>query len=160
MNRITLYGNLGNSPEIQTIGDKKLAKFSLATTRRGKDKDGNKITDWHRIVLWDKLAELAEKYLTKGSSVIIEGEVQYGNYTNKEGIMVYTTDIVGNQMHFTGKKKQEPSNALTDKQGVFRESDKPVDVEKNETPGSDELSDLPFIFTIPIALGVLMQFML
>lgn len=118
MNHLTIYGNLGGNPEVKTVGEKKVAKFSVATTRRGKDKDGNKITDWHRVVLWDKLAELAEKYLTKGSSVIIEGEVQYGSYTNKDGVTVYTTDVVGNQMHFVGKK--ETSDPLPDKQGQYQ----------------------------------------
>lgn len=125
MNHLTIYGNLGGNPEVKTVGEKKVAKFSVATTRRSKDKDGNKITDWHRVVLWDKLAELAEKYLTKGSSVIIEGEVQYGSYTNKEGITVYTTDVVGTQMHFVGKK--ETSDSLPDKQGQYQKSGK-IDV--------------------------------
>lgn len=133
MNHITLYGNLGKAPEVKTVGEKKVAKFSLATTRRGKDKDGNKITDWHRIVLWDKLAELAEKYLTKGSSVIIEGEVQYGGYENKDGQTVYTTDIVGNQMHFVGKKESEPI------------TNKPTDVEADIRAGKfEDQSDLPY----------------
>jgi single-strand DNA-binding protein len=114
MNHITIYGNLGKDPEVKTVGEKKVAKFSVATTRRGKDKDGNKITDWHRVVLWDKLAELSEKYLTKGSSVIIEGEVQYGSYVNKDGQTVYTTDIIGNQMHFVGKKETETGPTAKD----------------------------------------------
>jgi single-strand DNA-binding protein len=121
MNKIIIYGNLGKDPEVKTVGEKKVAKFSVATTRRSKDKDGNKITDWHNVILWDKLAELSETYLKKGSSVIIEGELQYRNYENKEGVKVYMTEIVGNQMHFVGKK--EPDSGITakdDKQGDWQ----------------------------------------
>lgn len=143
MNHITLYGNLGKAPEIKTVGEKKIAKFSLATTRRGKDKDGNKITDWHRIILWEKLAELAEKYLTKGSSVIIEGEVQYGSYENKDGQTVYTTDVVGNQMHFVGKKESDTPQAKDEYQGGKIITGAKSDI--NELPqGKNDESDLPY----------------
>jgi single-strand DNA-binding protein len=143
MNHITIYGNLGKIPEVKTVGEKKVAKFSLATTRRGKDRDGNKITDWHSVILWDKLAELTEKYLTKGSSVIIEGEVQYRNYENKEGQKVYMTEIVANQLHFVGKKESEKPD---DKQGEWqgKKEVKPMS-DVNELPqGNDELSEIPF----------------
>jgi single-strand DNA-binding protein len=112
MNHLTIYGNLGKDPEVKTVGEKKVAKFSVATSRRYKDKDGNKITDWHNVVLWDKLAELAEKYLTKGSSVSIEGEVQYRSYDNKDGQKVYITEISASQMHFVGKKESEPQSTV------------------------------------------------
>lgn len=142
MNHICIYGNLGKDPEVKTVGEKKVAKFSVATTRRGKDKDGNKITDWHRIILWDKLAELAEKYLAKGSSVIIEGEVQYGNYVNKDGVTVYTTDVVGNQMHFVGKKEAEkPDNKEGEWQGKKSVSSM-SDI--NELPGVNDDPEMPF----------------
>jgi len=137
MNKAIIYGNLGCDPEVKTVGEKKVAKFSLATSRRGKDKDGNKITDWHRVVLWDKLADLAGEYLKKGSSVIIEGEIQYGSYVNKDGVTIYTTDIVGNQMHFVGKK--ETSNPLPDKQGVYQGG---AMSNVNDLPGVED--DLPF----------------
>lgn len=139
MNKIIIYGNLGADPEVKIIGEKSVAKFSVATSRRSKDKDGNKITDWHRVVLWDKLAELAQKYLTKGSSVIIEGEVQYGSYDNKEGVKVYTTDIVGNQMHFVGKKEDKP----VDKADEFKANPKAGFSDINDLPGVSD-DDLPF----------------
>jgi single-strand DNA-binding protein len=141
MNHITIYGNLGKDPEVKTVGEKKAAKFSVATTRRGKDKDGNKITDWHRVVLWDKLAELSEKYLTKGSSVIIEGEVQYGSYVNKDGQTVYTTDIIGNQMHFVGKKEAEPSPE--NNEGKYQKSGKIT------TGSMSDINQLPGANVVP-----------
>jgi single-strand DNA-binding protein len=132
MNHITIYGNLGKDPEVKTVGEKKVAKFSVATSRRGKDKDGNKITDWHNVILWDKLAELAEKYLTKGSSVIIEGEVQYRSYENKDGVKIYLTEIIANQMHFVGKKEPEK---VEDKQGEWQG--------KKEVKSMSNIDDLP-----------------
>lgn len=141
MNHLTIYGNLGGNPEVKTVGEKKVAKLSVATTRRSKDKDGNKITDWHRVVLWDKLAELAEKYLTKGSSVIIEGEVQYGSYLNKDGVTVYTTDVVGNQIHFVGKKEtSQTEEAPKDKQGEYQGGKVTTGSKSNinDLPGSDD----------------------
>jgi len=142
MNHITIFGNLGKDPEVKLVGEKKVAKFSVATTRRSKDKDGNKITDWHRIVLWDKLAELAEKYLNKGSSVIIEGEVQYGSYENKDGVTVYTTDIVGNQIHFVGKKEPDPGPVAKDEyQGGKIKTGSMSDI--NELPEATDITDNP-----------------
>jgi single-strand DNA-binding protein len=143
MNHITIYGNLGKDPEVKKVGEKKVAKFSIATSRRSKDKDGNKITDWHSVILWDKLAELAEKYLTKGSSVIIEGEVQYRNYENKEGQKVYMTEIVANQLHFVGKKESEKPDDKQDEWQGKKEVKPMSDV--NDLPGAnDDLSNLPF----------------
>lgn len=79
LNKVTLIGNLGNNPSIQTLeGNIKVAKFSLATTENYKDSNGQNqsTTDWHNIVLWRGLAELAEKYLHKGSLVYVEGKLK------------------------------------------------------------------------------------
>jgi len=104
-----LHGNLGKDPKIKTVGDKKVASFSIATTRSYKDKDGNKITDWHNILVWEKLAEFAEKYLSKGSEVIVSGEIQYRNYENKEGQKIYITEIICSRFDFIGKKDETKS---------------------------------------------------
>lgn len=109
MNKAILYGNCGNDPKVTNLeSGKKVAKFSLATNK-SYTKDGEKITEtaWHNIVLWNKLAELAEKYVKKGSSLIIEGEIAYRSYENKDGETVYITEIIGNNLHFAGSKKDE-----------------------------------------------------
>jgi single-strand DNA-binding protein len=108
MNKCILFGNVGKDPEVKKIGENKVAKFSLATNK-SYTKAGEKITEtaWHNIVLWGKLAELAEKYVKKGNSIIIEGEIAYRSYENKEGITVYITEIIGNALHFAGSKKEE-----------------------------------------------------
>jgi len=105
MNKVILSGNLGKDPVIRaTESGKKIASFSLATTRRNKEKT----TDWHNITVWEGLAELAEKYLKKGSSVIIVGEIHYRSYEDKDGVTKNVTDIVGNEIHFNGKAEAKP----------------------------------------------------
>ena len=108
MNAVTLYGNIGNKPEVKTLqSGKKVAKFSLATNK-SYTKNGEKVTEtqWHQIILWEKLADIAEKYLVKGSSIIIQGEISYRSYENKEGQTVYMTEIIGSNMHMVGSKPE------------------------------------------------------
>jgi single-strand DNA-binding protein len=110
MNKVILFGNVGKDPEVRKFdGGKTVAKFSLATTEHSKDKDGNKVFNatWHNIVVWDKLAELCEKHVKKGSSLIIEGKILYRSYEDKDGNTKYFTEIVCNTMHFAGGKKEE-----------------------------------------------------
>ena len=110
MNKALLYGNVGKDPEVKKLESGTVAKFSLATNKKWTNKQGEKITEtaWHNIVLWGKLAELAEKYVKKGESLIIEGEISYRTYENKEGQTIYTTEIIGKELHFVGSKKEEP----------------------------------------------------
>jgi single-strand DNA-binding protein len=109
MNKCILFGNVGNDPKVNRLESGKIvAKFSLATNK-SFTKDGEKITEtsWHNIILWNKLAELAEKYVKKGNSVIIEGEISYRSYENKDGMTVYITEIIGDRLHFAGGKKED-----------------------------------------------------
>ena len=99
INKVILLGRLGGDPEIRVSQEgKKIAKFSLATSDSWKDKNTNEKkekTEWHRIVIfYPGLAEITEKYLRKGSLIYIEGQIQYGKYTDQAGIEKYTTDIV------------------------------------------------------------------
>jgi single-strand DNA-binding protein len=110
MNKVILYGNCGKDPEVKRLkSGNVVAKFSLATNKSYNNAAGEKITEtaWHNIVLWGKLAELSEKYVQKGNSLIIEGEIVYRSYENKEKQTVYITEIVGNALHFAGSKKEE-----------------------------------------------------
>lgn len=118
LNKATLIGNLGKAPEIREAGGKKVATFSLATSKSYK-KDGERVTDttWHNIVLWGSLAELAGKYLEKGSKIYLEGEIRNRSYTDKEGNKKYITEIVGNQITFLSQKstqESEPQNTPAD----------------------------------------------
>ncbi len=107
-NSVRLYGNLGMDPETKEFAtDRKMAKFSLATSESYKDKDGNKATEtqWHNLVCWGNQAEIASKYLKKGSEVAIEGKLVTRQWEDKEGNKRYTTEIVVNELLLTGGKK-------------------------------------------------------
>ncbi len=106
-NSVRLMGNLGAAPEIKNITDnKKLAKFSLATNEVYKNEKGEKVTEtyWHNVVVWGKLAGIAEKYLQKGSEVAIEGKLTNRSYTDKEGNKRYVTEILANEILMMGGK--------------------------------------------------------
>lgn len=108
LNKVTLIGNLGKDPEMQFLeGNIAVAKFSLATTETFKDKSGKLIsqTEWHSIVLWRGLAEMAQKYLHKGSQVFIEGRIKYKTWEDKEGHRKTATDIVGENVIILDKKE-------------------------------------------------------
>ena len=93
-NKVTLIGNLGNDPEVKEFDNNKLAKFSLATNDSYKDKNGVKIvnTEWHNIVVWGGLANIAQNYLKKGQQVAIEGKLSYKSF-EKDGQKHYFTEI-------------------------------------------------------------------
>lgn len=109
INKVILVGNLGKDPEVKYLeGGIAIAKFPLATTETIKDKNGQKQdqTEWHNIVLWRGLAEIAEKYLRKGQTVYIEGKIRSRSYDDKEGNKRYITEIVGETMQMLGKKPE------------------------------------------------------
>ena len=112
MNRIYLFGNVGKDPESKQINEKTVTKFTLATNKTFT-KDGNKVTEtqWHNIVLWGKVAETASKYVKKGSSLIVEGEITYRSYENKDKVTVYITEIQGSNIYFTGSKEAKEPKA-------------------------------------------------
>ena len=108
LNKVLLIGNLGKDPEVQTLeGNIKVAKFSLATTESYKDDKGqpHAQTEWHSIVLWRGLAELAEKYLKKGSTIHLEGKNRTRSYEDKQGVKRYVTEVVGEELILLDKKE-------------------------------------------------------
>jgi single-strand DNA-binding protein len=107
-NRVQLIGNLGNKPEMkQTESGKKLAQFNLATSESYRNAKGEKITEtqWHRVIAWGKVAEVAEKYLDKGREVVVEGKLINRNYTDKDGRKKYITEVEINELLLLGPKK-------------------------------------------------------
>lgn len=113
VNRVILIGNLGKDPEIRNLeGGVKKASFSLATSESFKGKNGEKIeqTEWHNIVLWRGLAEVAESYLKKGNTVYIEGKIKTRDYTDKDGNKRYITEIVADNLQMLGGRKDSQSN--------------------------------------------------
>lgn len=105
VNKAILIGNLGADPELRyTPSGSAVASFNIATTEKWKGKDGQlqERTDWHRIILWERQAEIAKEYLRKGSSVYIEGRIQTRNYEDKDGVKRYVTEIIGQRMQLLG----------------------------------------------------------
>lgn len=106
MNNVVLIGRLTKDPEVRRVDEKMaIATFSLAIDRPVK-KDGEKKTDFPRVTVFGRQAESCEKYLAKGMLVGIQGSIQTGNYTNKDGQTVYTTGVVANRVKFLEWKKQ------------------------------------------------------
>jgi single-strand DNA-binding protein len=106
-NKVQLIGNLGNAPEVRnTENGKKLARFSVATNETYRNARGEKVTEtqWHNLIAWGKIAEIAEKYLTKGSEVAIEGKLMNNNYTDKDGVKKYSTEIQVQELLLLGTK--------------------------------------------------------
>ena len=137
VNRVILIGNLGKDPEIRSLeGGVKVANFSLATTETYKGKNGEKVeqTEWHNIVLWRGLAEVAESYLKKGNSIFIEGKIKTRDWTDKDGNKRYTTEIVADNMVMLGGKRDQQGG------GEYNSPQKPEKAQPNEP--FDQPSDL------------------
>src|SRR3954464_2151489 len=109
VNRVMLIGNLGKDPDVQFLeGNIAVAKFPLATTETFKDRSGKLIsqTEWHTVVLWRGLAELAQKYLHKGSLVYIEGRLRTRSWEDKEGNKKFATEVVGDNLIMLDKRSE------------------------------------------------------
>ena len=114
LNKVTLIGNLGKDPEIQVLdGNVPVARFSLATSETYRDKSGNShtSTDWHTVVLWRGLAELAQAYLHKGSLIYLEGKLKTRHYDDAAGVRHYVTEIIGEHLLMLDKKPGDPRPA-------------------------------------------------
>jgi single-strand DNA-binding protein len=108
-NKVQLIGNLGNAPEVKTTENgKKLAKFNLATHETYRNTNGEKVTEttWHNLVAWGKVAELAEKYLTKGKEIAVEGKLINNSYTDKDGNKKYSTEVQVSEILMLGTKAE------------------------------------------------------
>ncbi|MCX6299901.1 MAG: single-stranded DNA-binding protein [Bacteroidetes bacterium] len=113
-NKVQLIGNLGQAPAIKTTeSGKKLAQFSVATNESYQNAQGEKITEtqWHQVVAWGKLADIVEKYLIKGKEVAIEGKLVNRNYTDKQGVKHYATEVVASDLLMLGANKPAEKEA-------------------------------------------------
>jgi single-strand DNA-binding protein len=113
VNKVILVGNLGKDPEVRHLeGGAAVANFPLATTETYKDKNGNRNeqTEWHNIVVWRGLAEVAEKYLKKGMTIYIEGKLRTRSWDDKEGHKRYTTEVVGETFTILSKRENNASS--------------------------------------------------
>lgn len=107
VNKVILVGNLGKDPEVRHLDNgRAVANFSLATNETYKNKQGERVTntEWHNIVLWSPLAEIAERFLQKGKQVYIEGKITTRSWDDQDGNKRYTTEVVGREMTLLGTK--------------------------------------------------------
>ena len=146
VNKVILVGNLGRDPEVRYLeGGTAVANFSLATSETYKDKQGRRVehTEWHNIVVWRGLAEVAEKYLKKGMQVYVEGKLRTRSWDDKDGNKKYTTEIVADSMTILtrkddGNQSQGGGSQGGSQQGSQQGYSSPGIVPNNET------DDLPF----------------
>ena len=114
MNKVILIGRFVRDPEVRyTSNDKCCANFSIAVERKYKQ-EGQQDADFPRVIAWGKTAEFIEKYFRQGMKIVIEGRIQTGKYTNKEGQTVYTTDVVAESVEFA-ESKSASSNSNSSK---------------------------------------------
>jgi single-strand DNA-binding protein len=144
VNRVMLIGNLGKDPDVQYLeGNIAVAKFPLATTETYKDRTGKLVsqTEWHTVVLWRGLAELAQKYLHKGSLIYVEGRLRTRSWEDKDGNRKFATEIVGDNLIMLDKRTDgtgQHGPGGTDAHGL--ESLDPGDM----PPISDPTEGMPF----------------
>lgn len=113
LNKVMLIGRLGKDPEIRyTQSGTPVANFSVATSETYKDGNGEKQerTEWHNIVIWNKLAEVAQKYLHKGDQVYLEGKIQTRKWQDRDGAEKRTTEVIVHSMTMLGSKRREEGN--------------------------------------------------
>lgn len=133
VNKVILLGNLGKDPEVRYLDNGvAVANFSLATSENYKNKQGERVsqTEWHNVVFWRGLAEVAEKYLKKGDSIYLEGKIRTRKWEDKEGNIRYSTEVLADNMTMLGKKNSQVSDSQ--------------ELTSNEKSVSNDEDDLPF----------------
>ena len=149
VNKVILIGNLGADPEVRfTPGGQAVANFRIATSDTWTDKSGNKQerTEWHRIVVWGKLAELCGEYLKKGRQCYVEGRLQTREWTDKEGKKNYTTEIVAQNVQFLGSRDGAGTGPGKPKNGEEDYGVPPPGVEEAMSSSAPQAAeeDIPF----------------
>lgn len=142
VNKVILVGNLGADPEVRfTPGGQAVANFRIATSESWNDKNGQKQerTEWHRIVVWGKLAELCGEYLAKGRQCFIEGRLQTREWTDKENKKNYTTEVVASNVTFLGGREGAAGGAPRNAAAGGAARSRPLDSDYGPPPpGMDE----------------------
>ena len=134
VNKVILVGNLGKDPEVNHLeSGVSVARFSLATSESYKNKEGNRVdqTEWHNIVMWRGLADVAEQYLKKGSRIYVEGKIRTQSWQDKEGNTKYTTEIVADNMVMLDRRDE---NMQTGNTGGDSGSASAPSTEKDDLP--------------------------
>lgn len=143
VNKVILMGNCGRDPEVRYLpSGKAVANVSIATSTKRKDKDSGEYieeTQWHRVTLYDRLAEIAGEYVKKGKPIYVEGRLKYGKFTNKDGIEQNTCDVIATELQLLGGRDGDQSASKTPQRGPKQS------MAIDRATGFDVLdSDIPF----------------
>jgi single-strand DNA-binding protein len=144
INKVILVGNVGRDPEVRHLDSGvAVATFTLATSESYVAKNGDRVTstEWHNIVLWRGLADVAEKYVKKGKQLYIEGRIRTRSYEDKDGQKKYVTEIYGDVMKLLGSRESHP--AAAPEAGAARPEFKPPVADEPDFNGNSD-NDLPF----------------
>jgi len=142
VNKAILVGFVGNDPEVRYLDSgTPVCNFRMATSETYKNKAGERVTttEWHNIVLWRGLAEVAEKYVKKGTQIYVEGRIRTRAWDDRDGNKRYTTEIVGDTMQLLGKKSDDSSGDSNAPSGQEENMNNAPDI-----PEADATDDLPF----------------
>jgi single-strand DNA-binding protein len=140
MNRVIIIGNLGKDPEMKEFSNgNKVANFTMATSEKYTDKSGERVenTEWHNVKIFGKLAEVCEKWLKKGSKVMVEGKISTRSYETNDGETKYTTEIIGQNLEMLGGNPSGEEKAAAPK--AKAKAQKPL---PSQVPAEED--DLPF----------------
>ena len=153
VNKVILVGNVGKDPDIRYLeGGTAVCSFPLATSETYRNRNGERITttEWHNIVLWRGLAEIAERYVKKGTQLYIEGRIRTRSWDDRDGNKRYTTEIIADNMQMLGRKPDDAAAMVTQAaQAAPQTTDKVEEPADNEDINSndahpEEDDDLPF----------------
>jgi len=162
VNKVILVGNVGKDPEVRYIDTNvPVARFPFATSETYRSRDGERITttEWHNVVLWRGLAEVAEKYVKKGSQLFIEGKIRTRSYDDRDGNKRYITEIIADNMQMLGRRSDNQSTDSYDNESSYSQgedtsgsgdndaasrNDNPFGDSGTSPANSDEPDDLPF----------------
>lgn len=142
VNKVIVVGRLGKDPEVRTVGNgNTVTQLNVATSENWVDKEGHKQerTEWHRIVVWGRLAEICGKHLTKGRQVYVEGRLQTRSWEDQQGQKRYTTEIVANTVQFLGSAGER-----SDSMGSSRGGDDYGSQDFGPEPSFDSSEEIPF----------------
>ncbi len=135
INKVILIGNVGSDVIVKEVNNSKVANFSLATSEKYKDKQGQQVvnTEWHRIEIWRGGAEIAEKYVKKGITLYVEGKITTKSY-EKDGVKQYVTSIIADNIRMLSKIESKPASVENCEH----------EIATNDIPGKGVVDDLPF----------------
>ena len=145
VNKVILVGNVGKDPETRYLeGGTAVCSFSLATSESYRNRDGERVTntEWHNIVLWRGLAEVAEKYVKKGSQLFIEGRIRTRSWEDRDGNKRYTTEIVGDNMQMLGRRSDDQGSQDNQRSPQESQQSSPAPQAQNQSTDTGQGADL------------------